>query len=395
MRKKCLIFGLMLIMLFGAAACRSQKPRTVKGQSGAELRFAWTAAHERPGGDPSGFKGQVVVDSQGGAYQLDQIGYAGSPVRGLWLRKYSPRGEIVWTIKRLPEAAGQMLPQDLAIDSRDNIFIAASARGTRSGAVLEKLSPDGRLLWRDRRRYKPGKSPRLFLTFDDRGGIYLAGTRRVKGTSRPWAAKYQANGKSAWEGTAAWTDYRYVGRDGRRMMDVPGIAQGIVFYNNQLLVAAHYYPKSQEGRWNADQITSYDSTGRPTLGFRFRPEDGGLFHLMAPMDILASIAPKPGNNGYAYTLAQTGSLSVWLTIDRNNESGVRWPDPSSARGSTIKAALAQAPERPGDQFAVGEDLAVDKQGNAYVVVLQSGDPSPRALLFKIEARLPSAPADKK
>jgi uncharacterized delta-60 repeat protein len=103
--------------------------------------------------------------------------------------KYYPSGDMAW-VRRL-DLGGNNIPRGMAVDVQGNTYLTGQGNGRM---VTVKYSPTGQLLWSLRRIPEGGGSD---LTLDQQGNILACGFEL--GASRNAViVKYRSNGDTAW-----------------------------------------------------------------------------------------------------------------------------------------------------------------------------------------------------
>lgn len=172
-------------------------------------RLIWTRTYDNPAGGDDVIR-TVTTDSSG---NIIAAGFfiGPSPAKGpIWLvRKYSATGDLLWSRTNSGPVNSPSVPNDVAVDARDNITVVGSFGGTdaddRERPVIRKYDPGGRLLWQ--RTYEaPDASIASFnaVAVDRDGGLLTAGLAWSSGQNRSYEwliRKYDTSGKRLWSKT--------------------------------------------------------------------------------------------------------------------------------------------------------------------------------------------------
>ncbi len=145
------------------------------GPLGEEL---WTRQF---GGPRNVSPGGLAVDQDGNAYVAGVGGpLRGQSSRGIFIRRYGPDGNEVWTRQFSSDPPGREGADDVAVDRKGNVYLAGQLgvlHGQAVGAFVRKYSPWGTELWT--RLPGPSAHGAHRVATDYEGNVYVAGDRYV------------------------------------------------------------------------------------------------------------------------------------------------------------------------------------------------------------------------
>jgi uncharacterized delta-60 repeat protein len=155
----------------------------------------------------------VATDSKGNiyisGYTNGSLAGANQGVLDAWVAKYNTTGALVW--KRQLGTSNDDSSQDVAIDSKGNVYISGETNGSLAGANqgehdawVAKYNTTGALVWKRQLGTSSNDLSRGVAT-DSKGNIYISGYTRGslaaanQGDSDAWVAKYNTTGALVWK----------------------------------------------------------------------------------------------------------------------------------------------------------------------------------------------------
>jgi cysteine-rich repeat protein len=175
----------------------------------------WTDGLAGTGGGNDEIRG-LVEDDAGNVYAA---GYESGPVgEGLnaWLRKYDPAGAALWTRTYNGPNNSTDVFDGVTIDGDGNIVAAGYHNVLDEGAdvFLRKYDPDGNVLWTRSSSGENGGTDLIWkVAVSEAGHIYVAGYENGPAGEgyNAWLAKYDGDGNLIWDrsynGDASLDDY--------------------------------------------------------------------------------------------------------------------------------------------------------------------------------------------
>lgn len=201
----------ILVTGFGQSARDAGRPgllrprelgRTWKTLARDQAIYALTARYDSGGDlewlrtDPDCLGIGIAADSTGNAYVSGT--YLTGTDLDLWLAKFNPAGETIWT--RTFNFAAAEIGYRLALDASGNIAASAYIGDFSTFDILVlKLTPDGDTIWTRVYDRTPNDAP-CGLAVDPNGSIVVAGSASKDTTnSDALVLKYNSNGVLAWD----------------------------------------------------------------------------------------------------------------------------------------------------------------------------------------------------
>lgn len=175
--------------------------------SGALL---WARRYRGPG-DWDDEAWGVAVDAGGNVFVAGYL-FDALHFENLLLRKYSPSGALLWSRASRGAPGGEAAGFGVAIGRDGSVYVAGSFEGRNLDLLLQKYSPDGRILWN--RTYggaAEGDDAGLGVAVGSDGGVYVTGYTEAAGFNADLLVqKYSAAGVLLWtrtyDGPAKWQD---------------------------------------------------------------------------------------------------------------------------------------------------------------------------------------------
>jgi cysteine-rich repeat protein len=334
------------IYVAGSEATADQGLNAVVRRYDAAGKVLWTQSYNGAANLDDQAIG-VAVDAKGQAIAIGQETNADKST-DIWVRKYSPAGEPIWTQKLNGGAAGfNNTGYKVATNSDGDIFLAAGVQTVttqgRNIFVAKLASDTGAVVWVDALDGAGGgggDDEAFSVAVDAAANIIAAGyTTTAKGTDA-WVRKYKDNGSSY---TILWTQTYNDPFDGAdSALSVAADLRG-----NVIVSGAETNSSGKFTSW----IRKYDSNGNViwTKGY-----DGAMDQDNAAVGVAADATGAVIVTGYA-TLANA-TTDVWVR-KYSAEGAVLWTQSYNDEASGNDA---------------GNDIAVDANGFIYVAGSEAG-----------------------
>ncbi|MCL4233656.1 MAG: Ig-like domain-containing protein [Deltaproteobacteria bacterium] len=162
---------------------------------GAEI---WTRTYNNPDVGINEQAYGVDVDADGNIYVTghETVGAADTDI---WVRKYDPDGEILWTESWGGGADSQDRGNDVAVGPNGEIYVVGFVISTATSAdiFIRRMDPaDGSEIWTDTVDVDNGSTEEAnAVAVDSAGNVYVAGSIPVTGESTNiWLRKYDPDG---------------------------------------------------------------------------------------------------------------------------------------------------------------------------------------------------------
>jgi len=163
----------------------------------------WTRTVDGPAGGWDGAWG-VAVDDKGRVYVVGftEVGGEG---RNVWVRRYRPDGGKLWTKSFNGATSKDDGAYGAAVDSKGRIIVVGytTAAGLQQNAWVRKYKPNGDKLWtRTFDGVDNGHDMAMGVAVGEKDAIYVVGGTEVQGQDFDiWIRKYRASGTPGWTRT--------------------------------------------------------------------------------------------------------------------------------------------------------------------------------------------------
>ncbi|MGB1276952.1 MAG: hypothetical protein ACPG77_14505, partial [Nannocystaceae bacterium] len=161
--------------------------------------IVWTKTfHGDPAGDDRGRA--VAIDSEDNIIAVGHT-FKNGEDQNVWIRKYSPEGDVLWTEQFNGEPGLGDRAHAVAVDSEDNIIVAGSEYHLigLNDLWVGKFDSDGNFMWDYRHDQALGNDIVRGVAIGDKDAIYLTGEVYVPiGLSQVYTARISAGGTPLW-----------------------------------------------------------------------------------------------------------------------------------------------------------------------------------------------------
>ena len=401
MKTQPLILGFCLVL--SAGACRAEMAMT-----------AWTAHYDGPGKGKDNAQA-LAVDAAGNAY-VTGFSDGGEGNYDFATVKYDAQGKQVWVARYDGDAQGADRPVAIAVEADGSVIVAGSSAGKDTGSdfAMVKYDPDGNQLWAS--RYDGpghGNDSLKALAVDPDGNVYVTGESPGEdGAAESASLKYGPDGDLLW---AART-----GSAGavQSLADIACDAEGHVYVTGRArrgarnvdFVTIKYDPAGQviwtaHRNWSVHDDARYlavDEAGNVYVAgdivshtegpekiahqdmglVKFGPDGRELWTVSfnggeASNEVAAGL--RLGPEGHVYlsgtTLpagqadSQSPPPAEFVTAEYDTDGALLW----TARHEGLEQSVSMA-----------QGLALDADGNAYVLASERGSPGRSPLLALIK-----------
>jgi len=181
----------------------------------AEGDVIWTRTHNGSANATDEGYG-IAIDGNGNVYVIGQE----TDIDGanIWVRKYDPEGNEIWTRTHNSGAGGWRKHHDIAVDTSGNVYVTGYelVTGESYNIWVRKYDANGSEVWT--RTYNNGTTNGADcgygIAVDRSGNVYVTGYESVTGQgSDIWVRKYDSRGNQVWtrtyNGTSNINEYGY------------------------------------------------------------------------------------------------------------------------------------------------------------------------------------------
>jgi hypothetical protein len=302
----------------------------------------------------------VAVGAEGGVYVTGSSAGEGTGFDFATV-KYDADGNQLWVSRYDGPAHGDDRVKALTVDASGNAYVTGDSAGPggRTESVTIKYGPDGDLLWVARSGPSGVGQSLAAVAVDADGNVYVAGSALPRpGNTDFVTIKYDPAGEPLWTAYRDWSahdDARYLAID----------VEGSVY------LAGDFVSRAE----NSDKAAHQD------IGVvKYGPDGQELWSI--------SLNGGDGTNevASALRLGQDGSIYVTGTILPPAGDGV---SPPAAEYVTVRYEANGGPlwtvrHRGFDQaVSMAQGLALDSDGNAYVLTSDRGMPDRKPVLTLI------------
>jgi len=181
----------------------------------AEGDVIWTRTHNDSGdGDDRGYG--IAVDASGNVYVTGYETVAGQGCN-VWVRKYDPDGNEVWTRTYNGAADNFDIGYGIAVDASGNVYVTGyeTVAGEGENIWLRKYDSNGNEVWTRTYNGTADSWDRGYgIAVDASGNVYVTGCEYVTDEGpNIWLRKYDPDGEEVWtmtyDGTDGWADAAY------------------------------------------------------------------------------------------------------------------------------------------------------------------------------------------
>jgi uncharacterized delta-60 repeat protein len=362
---------------------------TIKYNSGGQEQ--WVQRYNGPGNSDDGTNGTnaIAVDSLGNVYVAGWS--AGTENTDYVVIKYNSNGDQQWAQRYNGVGNGYDAPYGIALDTSGNVYVTGTSTGDETGFdyTTIKFNTDGQQQWvQSYNGSGNGYDAALALTVDASGNVYITGTSTAQnGLGDCVTIKYDTDGNQQWaktyDGAANGNDYgNSITVDGSGNVYVTGGSAGT--------------------KTNEDYLTlKYDSTGQQQWASTYSSAGNNF-------DEGRSLGLDGSRNVYVtgvLAFSEGGTSDDWGTIKYDSSGAEQWVRVYDGPANTADEAFSIAVDVDGNSYAVGYghgltsgsdltsikydtdgveqwvqaydgplhgtdsgfDIALDPQGNVYVV----------------------------
>lgn len=274
----------------------------------------------------------IAVDEAGNVYSTGFTDW------DIWIRKYNKDGEIQWT--RTYGEGWELADtgEAIAVDQMGNVYVTGYTESVEESEHKDiwvgKYDPDGNEQWtRTESGTEHGFDTGHGIAVDEQGDIYVIGNEHFHDLGwAVWLRKYDP------EGTEQWTKIEHIADEG---YDIAVDARGYIY-----VTGSQYVPGENYNIW----IRTYD----PSRVEQWTRSYASILDLTSDVyDAGYGIAVDADSNVYVCGKTWGNPFHHQKWIRKYDAAGtVLWTDTHSG---------------PAPWHDAAEDIAVDEEGNVYVV----------------------------
>ena len=313
-------------------------------ESGSEV---WTVGY---GGEDAGnarARG-VAVDGSGNVIVVGEEFVVGQNAN-VWLRKYTPEGEVLWSRGWDGPSSGDDIAYAVAVTAEDDYVVTGEQYQAGEGAdiFVERWAPDGTSIWKQSHSSDSGLGDRGFgVAVAEDGTIAVTGEEyKLIGLHNVWTRLMDG------DGTEIWTTVYDANAGNDRGNAVAFDAKGDVYVAGEI-----YVPIGLSDLWLRKQ------SGADGAEVWTRTMDN-----MAGNDAWHAVAvDKDGNIGLVGEVYEVNGLSA-IVISKLNASGFPiWTNYQDSDGGDNDIGHGVAFDLEGNMVAVGEEYTANDFARVWV-----------------------------
>lgn len=141
----------------------------------------------------------AAMDADGYVYATGEV-YVTEINRLGWIRKYSPDGDVEWTVEHNGPIDGREFIHGVVVDIENNVYVCGvqTNAGTGQDIWVAKLDSEGDEMWSVSEDGEGGDDHGLGIALDTNANVYVTGKIRTSaGTNDIWTRKFDTDGNWA------------------------------------------------------------------------------------------------------------------------------------------------------------------------------------------------------
>ncbi len=194
------------LILAGSTRIGSSKDRNVFVQKyGPNGNLVWQRAYTTGTDTFLDYARRLAVDGEGAVYVVLE-GRATYGKQAIFVLKYSPAGELLWSFEYGPDPDWQYYATAATVDDQGRCYVAGDKYWYKSGdgsstlPILLRLGPDGALDWQRSDSGRWGQATVFGLGLDPAGNAVTATTSMLPdGRTELFVIKYGPGGEPIWQ----------------------------------------------------------------------------------------------------------------------------------------------------------------------------------------------------